>query len=147
MLYEGSVADLKNGKLTKSEGHLAICMRYYPRFVRRELSHEYLRSLAPSDDLFKDFRAEIVRSGEHDGSFERVHYESRFELSQKGLKDLQRLAELSGRQRVFILCHCDRGRRCHRQLLLLMASKFFGAQYVPFKNNYPIFEKRMEFMF
>jgi len=48
MLKQASVSDIRKGTLTKAQGYLSICMRTYPRGLKKELTDEYRSDLAPS---------------------------------------------------------------------------------------------------
>jgi uncharacterized protein YeaO (DUF488 family) len=144
MLYQAWVAELKEKRITKSMGHIAVCMRYYPRFLNRTLCHEYIRALAPSDELFTDFRAALERTGDQNQAFEEVEYEKRFELGEEGLAELARLCDLARTKDVYLVCQCAKNEKCHRHLLLLLAERLYGAQIDRIRFEYPDFRARLE---
>ena len=53
-------------------------MQYYPRFVKKELVDEYLRTFAPDKELFTEFKAQDRKLKNHDLAFAAVSYEERF---------------------------------------------------------------------
>lgn len=128
MLRQASVTDIQRGRITKEDGRIVICMRHYPRFLRRELRDEYLACLAPYDELFRDFRTALGTVAHHDAAFKKSKYTKRFALSERGLAELKRLSELSRKQDVYLVCQCARGEMCHTLLLMRMAKNFFNAK-------------------
>jgi uncharacterized protein YeaO (DUF488 family) len=118
-------------------------MRFYPRFLRKELRDEFLAVLAPKKELLHDFNAAQKRLGNHNDSFAEVDYEQRFELSPKGLAELTRLAEMSKEKDVYLLCVCNLGDRCHREILMLFAHKLYGTPIDKVFHTYPIVMSRL----
>ncbi|HYG75755.1 MAG TPA: DUF488 family protein [Planctomycetota bacterium] len=144
MLAQAAVEDVKAGRL-KSNDHIVIAMRHYPRGLKKPANSEYLQVLAPGDVLFKDFYKHKDDLGEdHNTAFEHCRYEKRFGLTSAGLAELQRLCELSKSKDVVLVCQCGPGERCHRELLLLLAQKWYGAKTAPLRFSYPFFEQRLE---
>ena len=94
MLRQASVSELRRGTLSRRDGYIAVTMRFHPRGLRRELRDEYLGSLAPDRELFKDFKRHQAESG-HDEAFILSRYERRFTLGAEALAHLERLAALS----------------------------------------------------
>jgi uncharacterized protein YeaO (DUF488 family) len=144
LLHQASVSDLISGKVDRSLGHVVITMRRYPRFVHRELRDEYLSEMSPDRKLFEDWLTIKRRTGSHEAAFAKSRYESRFSLSEDGLRQLARLSRLSKRKQVFLVCQCRVGQRCHREMLLIIAKKFFGAKIEGPYNEYRQFERRLE---
>ena len=142
MLCEASVGEVKRDRI--GAGKVVVCMRYYPRYLKKELVQDYHRELAPDEVLFADFRASLEKSGDHNLAFESVGYENRFSLSDKGFERLAEISELSRKQDVYLVCQCERGQKCHRHLLLLIAEKYFGAQIDRVRLPYPDFATRLE---
>ena len=143
MMYQASVGELRRGRITRTDGHVAIVMRHYPRGLAKSHAHEYLKALAPEDSLFEDFRAALERSGDHDRAFESVAYEERFDVSAEGRTELVRLCEIARSRDVYLVCQCERGEKCHRHLLLLMAREWFGTTIDRIGPSYPVFEERL----
>lgn len=142
MLKQASVSDLRQGKLTKSQGYLSICMRTYPRGLKKEFSDEYRSDLAPDTKLFRDFKELQAKVG-HEKAFEDCRYEERFELGRRPLMHLEYLAKLSREQDVYLICQCELGEYCHREILLLTAQQKFAATIAPVFHSYPVYMKRL----
>jgi uncharacterized protein YeaO (DUF488 family) len=122
MLKQGSVSQLRSGELSRKDGYIVVAMRFYPRGLKKELRDEYRSDLAPSLKLFQDFKKFEKKVG-HDAAFEAANYRSRFELTPEGEANLKRLTELSRDKDVYLICQCEIGQRCHRELLLNLARK------------------------
>jgi uncharacterized protein YeaO (DUF488 family) len=118
-------------------------MRYYPRFLRKELRDEFICDLAPAKELLTDFNAAQKQLGDHNSSFAEVDYEQRVMFSPDALAHLERLAELSARKDVYLLCICEHGARCHREMLMLLAQKLYGCKIGEVFHKYPTFAKRI----
>lgn len=138
MLYRASVEDVKSGRADRRKGYLVVAMRFYPRYVTRELIDEYCPELAPAPELFAEFKAEERASGDHDGAFERVEYEKRFAVSDAGIAKLGELSELAKTKSVFIICQCRATQKCHVDLLLLLAKQRFDASISRLRAKYNI---------
>lgn len=138
MLKQASVRDLIADRVHRgARSYIVIAMRRYPRFINRQLRDEYQPSLASAPKLFEDWLSAKRRTGDHNGAFERVHFEERFELDDEGIENLKRLCGLSREKDVYLVCQCAQGLRCHREMLLLLAHKRFGAKIEEVKNAYP----------
>lgn len=145
MLKQASVSQVRKQELTKNDGYLVIAMRFYPRGLKKELWDEYRSELAPQAELFKEWKEFEAEFG-HEAAFEKSDYESRFELSRRSLAYLEELSKMSQEKNVYLICQCDLGERCHREMLLLMAQKLFHAQTDSLSHSYPVFEKRIDEM-
>jgi len=143
MLKQCSVADIKNKSIARENSHLVVAMRYYPRFLKKELRDEFVCELAPTKELLADFNAAQKRLGTHNASFGEVDYENRFRLSAAGWAHLKRLAEMSQKKDVYIICLCNLGDRCHREMLMLMSNELFGTETGQVFHTYPDFMKRL----
>ncbi|MGZ5280457.1 MAG: DUF488 family protein, N3 subclade [Pseudobdellovibrionaceae bacterium] len=143
MLKQASVTELRKGTLTKAQGYLSICMRTYPRGLKKELSDEYRSDLAPAIELFRDFK-DLQATVGHQKAFEECQYQSRFELSRRALMHLEELVKISRSQDVYLICQCEVGEFCHRELLLIIAEHKFGATIEPIQNAYPIYLERLQ---
>jgi len=143
MLKQTSVAEIKRGAFPRDRSHLVITMRYYPRFLRKELRDEFIPELAPRKELLTDFNAAQKRLGDHNGSFAAVTYEERFQLTPDGVAHLKRLADLSATKDVYLACICAVGERCHREILMLIAHDMFGCAIGDVYHEYPIIMKRL----
>ena len=136
MLQQCSVERLRHGLVTRRDGRIVIAMRYYPRGLKKELRDEYDGGLAPSTELFRDFKRHQAASG-HDAAFALSRYEDRFELSAEALRRLEELSRESRTRDVYLTCQCGMGQRCHREILLLLARALFGARIGPVYHPYP----------
>lgn len=134
MLEQASVSQIRSGEVSRADGRVVIAMRFHPRGLRRELRDEYRADLAPERPLFKDFKRWQKALG-HDAAFEKADYYGRFALSESGLSALERLSREPGK--VFLVCQCAVGERCHREILLLLAGKRFGARIGRVFHDYP----------
>lgn len=140
MLKQARVEDIRKSRLTKKDGHLVVATRHYPRGVKRDLFHDFKSSLAPSKELLAEFMSEVKkRGGDHNTGFVGMNYAKKFHLSERGWWELRQYAKLSKRVDVFLICHCKFEDCCHRELLLLLAQKFFGADIDPLENTYDDF--------
>jgi uncharacterized protein YeaO (DUF488 family) len=141
MLRQESINSVRAGILTKKQGYLVAGMCYYPRGLRKELIDEYNAALAPDRELFGDWK-DVERMKGHDAAFTATHYEERFQISAKALEDLRLLTEFSKTSDVFLLCQCEKGERCHREMLMLLANAKFGAEIDSVFHSYPKFIRR-----
>jgi uncharacterized protein YeaO (DUF488 family) len=144
MLRRASVADVESGRVSKDVSYLVVVMRFYPRFLKRNLVDEYVRVLAPPAELFTEFKAKDRKLANHNSAFYLVRYEDRFDLSPMGREKLSELAELSREREVILICQCKDFDRCHCDLLLLWARKCFSAEVSGLIFDYPDFIKRLE---
>jgi uncharacterized protein YeaO (DUF488 family) len=144
MLRRASVSDVKCGAVSLKDGHLAVTMRLYPRFLPRALISEYVPSLAPAADLFADYRERKKQSGDQNASFEGARYQERFELGETALEELARLSERATHEDVFLICQCDRRELCHVDLMLLLAEHRFEATIGELADSYDEFRARLD---
>jgi uncharacterized protein YeaO (DUF488 family) len=142
MLRQASAPDIRNQKITRDDGYIVIAMCFYPRGLRKELRDEYHGSLAPDKKLFKDWQAQNEAHG-HDGAFAASNYEARFTLSEEAWDHLERLADLSNERDVYLVCQCQVGEMCHREILMLLAEREFHAKIDKVYHSYPTALKRL----
>jgi hypothetical protein len=112
----------------------------YPRGLRAELRDEFLSELAPDRELFSEWKS-VERERGHDAAFEFTRYEERFRLSAWGMTLLHELSRRPGD--VFLVCQCRVGERCHREMLLLLARRLFGASVAEVFHGYSVWKKRI----
>ena len=143
MLRRASVMDVKEGRVTRDPSLVVVVMRFYPRFLRKELVDEYDRALAPPAELFAEFKKKDRELKNHNSAFYLVEYEKRFDLSAKGRENLAQLSELSRTQDVVLICQCRDFDRCHCDLLLIWAWERFGAEVKGLIFDYPDFRARL----
>lgn len=144
MLRRASVWDIENGRVDRDQFYLAVAMRFYPRFLKREKVDEYVRALAPPSELFTEFKAKQRKSANHNSTFYLVNYEQRFDLSDKGVEQLAELSKLGRERDVALVCQCRDFDRCHCDLLLLWARHRFEVEVSGLIFEYPVFQKRLE---
>lgn len=116
-------------------------MAHYPRGLRTELRDEFLSELGPDRPLLKEWKA-IERLEGHDAAFQRTHYESRFRLSAWALHRLSELARAP--EKVFLVCQCEVGERCHREMLMILAQRWMHANCGPVHHDYAEWSRRVE---
>lgn len=144
MLRKATVTSLLKGALTPAAGHIVLAMCLHPRGLSKDKRDEYIKALGPDRKLLDDFHAERERlHGDHNAAFLTCGYQRRFSLSEEGIAELKRLAELSASKDVYVVCQCDLTQRCHRELLLIMARRWWGAQTELRTFSYPEFEARL----
>jgi uncharacterized protein YeaO (DUF488 family) len=144
MLRQASVSDLIMDRVSRGRStHVVITMRRYPRFVNRALRDEYTPEMSPEPSLHEDWLSAKRKHNDHDGAFARTRYEERFTISALGLEHLRRLSELSKKKDVYFICSCRIGQRCHREMVLMLAKKWFNAETDEITQSYPEFEKRI----
>lgn len=137
MLKQASVAQIRNQDITRADGYIVIAMCIYPRGLKRELRDEFLPQLAPSRELLADFK-NFEKSGSHDEAFIKCDYYTRFRLSESGSHDLRHVSDLSRTRDVILVCQCQLGQRCHREMLMLMARERFSVEIGEIYHEYPL---------
>lgn len=142
MLKQASVDQLRQQTLPREHSWIVIAMRHYPRGVKKEWSNEFRHILAPSEDLLREWKTFEKEFG-HEHAFVASNYEERFELSPTALYLLKKYSEQSHDKDIYLVCQCDLGERCHREMLLLIAQKKYGALIDPVFHTYPQLEKRI----
>ena len=116
MFKQATVQDISNQRVTKLHGHVIVITRHYPRFLKRNLLHDYVPLLAPPLSLLKEFKAAEAAMGDHDGAFESIAYESKFSIGESGLAALSELANESQTRSIYLVCHCAIGQRCQPRI-------------------------------
>lgn len=143
MLRQATVSDLITDRVSREKGYVVITMRRYPRFINKKLRDEYLTCMSPEKELFEDWLSAKRKYQDHDGAFDRSRFEERFDVSEDGLVQLERLCRMAEKKDVFLVCQCHEGKRCHREFTLILAKKLFAANAEAPKNAYPVFVKRI----
>jgi uncharacterized protein YeaO (DUF488 family) len=144
MLRRASVSDVENERVSREKSYLVVVMRFYPRFLKRDLVDEYVRMLAPPAELFADFKTKDRKLANHNSAFYLVEYEERFDLTPEGREKLAELSELSRERDIVLICQCRDFDRCHCDLLLNWAKRCFNAEVSGLIFDYPDFLKRLE---
>lgn len=142
MLKQGSISQLRTGELNRQNGYIVIAMAFYPRGLKKELADEYRSNLAPDRELFREWK-EFEASHGHEAAFQKSSYEQRFQLPPDAWESLRRLTDVSRSKDVYLLCQCELGERCHREMVALAAQFKFKAEIAPLFNTYPVFESRL----
>lgn len=142
MIKQDSVKKVRGGILTRKDGYLIAAMCIYPRALPKPLLDEYLAALAPDRKLLADWKQVEAEEG-HDQAFLKTQYEKRFQITDKLKYHLSRVAELAKTRDVILLCQCDLGERCHREMMMLMAQQKYGATIDKVFHEYPEFMARI----
>ena len=93
------------------DGYRVLATRYWPRGVPRAAADEYVRALAPSEELLRSFK---------DGRIDWWTFRKRYLDEMKAAEpqaELRRLAALAANRPVTLICVCKEESRCHRSLL------------------------------
>jgi uncharacterized protein YeaO (DUF488 family) len=143
LLKQASIAEVKDGLIQRGANYIVVTMRFYPRFLPKELRHEFICDLAPQKQLLLEFNAAQKRLDDHNSAFAAVDYEQRFTLNAAALAHLERLSELSKTKEVYLACICSVGQRCHREMLMLLSRELFGCTIGDVHHSYPVFMKRL----
>lgn len=143
MLRQGSVDQVRHQTLPRANSLIVITMCHYPRGIRKEWRDEFRSDLAPDRLLFKEWKSFEQVEG-HDQAFALARYEQRFHLSPIALAHLAELSVQSHTKDIYLVCQCQVGERCHREMLLLLAQKLYGAAAESIFNSYPVFENRIQ---
>lgn len=143
MLLRASIAEIKDGRITKRDGHLVMTMRLYPRFLSKSLIDNYTPELAPAKELFERYREIKKEIGDQSEAFEQAQYQRKFALSEPGLVALKELTAISQEKAVYMICQCEKNERCHVDLMLLIAENKWGAAIGPLPFDYTEFRERL----
>lgn len=142
MIKQASVSQIQRGEVSRKDGYIVIAMCFYPRGMRKELRDEYRRDLAPDRVLFKEWQKYEQEFG-HDAAFAKSNYEKRFQLNKE---NLERLAKVAEEKDVYLVCQCQMGERCHREMLMVAAHELWDAGIDQVFNEYREFSKRLRSM-
>lgn len=142
MLKQASIEQIRRQEIPRANSHLVIAMAYHPRGIKKEWRDDYRGELAPDRELFKDWKEHEQKYG-HAEAFARSNYEERFTPSPLALFHLQEYIRLAEEKDVYLICQCQMGERCHREMLLLIARKKYGAKTDKIFHDYPTLEKRI----
>jgi len=99
------------------DGYRVLATRFWPRGVPRAAADEYVRALAPSEELLRSFK---------DGRIDWWTFRKRYleEMrSPEARAEVRRLATLASSRAVTLLCVCREESRCHRSLLRELVAK------------------------
>ena len=93
------------------DGFRVLATRYWPRGVPRGVADEYVRALAPSEELLRSFK-----DGRIDWWMFRKRYLEEMQAPEPQA-EVRRLAERATNRTLTLLCVCREDARCHRSLL------------------------------
>ena len=141
-IRQASVSDLRKGNITRENAYVVVAMCFHPRGLSADLRDEYRADLAPDRELFKDFKAFEKTLG-HAAAFRQCEYERRFTLGATARVCLGELAVMSRQRDVYLVCQCELGMRCHREMLMLTARILFGAETDDLFHEYPLYLERL----
>ncbi len=94
-----------------ADGRRILVTQYWPRGVPRNRIDEYVRVVAPSRELVRAYK-----DGRIDWPSFRKTYLAEMERPEAAAA-IGRLADLSRREDITLLCVCREGENCHRYLL------------------------------
>jgi len=103
------------------DGFRVLATRYWPRGVPRAAADEYVRALAPSEDLLRSFK---------DGRIDWWTFRKRYLEEMKAAEpqaEVRRLAALAATRPLTLMCVCKEESRCHRSLLREMIAGGTGG--------------------
>lgn len=136
MLKQGTVTQVRRQELPRHKSHIVLAMRRYPRGIRKEWVDAYAPSLSPEIGLFTEFR-KFKEQYAHNEAFKKTQFALRFRLDPLGFSQLKTLSDRSRSEDVYLICQCEMGQFCHRELLLLMAEDHFDVPIDQIWNSYP----------
>ena len=99
------------------DGYRVLATRYWPRGVPRAAADEYVRALAPSEELLRSFK---------DGRIDWWTFRKRYLEEMKAAEpqgEVRRLAALASTRPLTLMCVCKEESRCHRSLLRELVAK------------------------
>lgn len=99
------------GPAEAADGTRVLVMRLWPRGIRKDHVHVWLRELGPVVPLLRAFRAGAVGWAEY-----RRRYLTGLSR-EEARRDVARVRALARQGLVTLLCGCPDERRCHRTLL------------------------------
>jgi uncharacterized protein (DUF488 family) len=142
VLTQGSVDQVRKQEIPRVGSHIVIAMCFYPRQIKKEWRDDSITALGPDRTLFNEWKSWERQVG-HEAAFAKVNYEARFTPTPIALYQLKKLAEISLEKNVFLICQCQVGERCHREMLMLCAREKYGAAISEVFNQYPVFSTRI----
>ncbi len=106
--------------LGPADGYRVLATRYWPRGVPRGSADEYVRALAPSEELLRAFK-----EGRIDWWTFRKRYLEEMEAAEPQ-GEIRRLAALASTRPLTLMCVCKEESRCHRSLLKGLVTRATG---------------------
>lgn len=96
---------------TKDDGHRILITRYYPRGVKKTHFDDWVRELAPSKELLKQYK---------EGEITWEKFEKKFIMQMNDEKSIEKLQSLSvhaKKKPITLLCYEKNDHECHRHLV------------------------------
>lgn len=143
LLEQASVSQIRREEPGRRDGYIAVVMCHYPRGLRTEARDAFISELAPDRPLLAEWK-ECEREKGHEAAFKQTHYEERFQLSAWALHLLEELSRRSLKEDVYLVCQCEVGERCHREMLMLLAKAKFKASVGKIFKKYPVWIRRIK---
>lgn len=97
------------------DGTRILVMRYWPRGVRKEMFHAWMRELAPSPDLLRWIMEREKKPTEDVWLKWADKYRAEMVLQSSAIANLR--ARHDAGEMITLLCGCHDKTRCHRSLL------------------------------
>ncbi len=96
---------------TKDDGYRILITRYYPRGVKKTHFDDWVRELAPSRELLKQYK---------EGEITWKKFENKFVKEMNGDESIEKLQMLSTKAKkkpITLLCYEKNDHECHRHLV------------------------------
>ena len=96
---------------TKEDGRRILITRYYPRGVKKEHFDDWIRELAPSKELLKQYK---------EGKISWNKFEKKFLIQmndEESAMKLQVLSTQAKKEPITLLCYEKNNHECHRHLV------------------------------
>lgn len=99
---------------SRQDGIRVLVTRYWPRGVRKEAKDYWIKELAPSRGLIKEWKSGKISWGEF-----RRRYQQEYKAEGKAehLERVKGILREEGRKNVTLLCTCREDEHCHRRIL------------------------------
>lgn len=106
-------------KKSYGDGHRILITRYYPRGVKKEHFDEWIRELAPSKDLLKQYKEGNISWNKFEKNFLKQMND------EESVIKLQALSVQAKKKPITLLCYEKNDDECHRHLIqeLLLQQK------------------------
>lgn len=110
----------------KEDGIRILVTRFYPRGVRKDHFDQWLRELAPSKDLLKQYKAGNLSKEQFTVQF--LDQISSDGTSRAAIREISEMAKITN---VTLLCYEHDGDFCHRHLLYDVITSRIKNQLLP----------------
>lgn len=129
----GTIRIAKHARQTSSDedGWRVLVTRWWPRGLSKTSIHAWIRELAPSSELLRQYKGvlnPVQNRGLSNITFDEFSNRYIAEMAAREAKraHLEILDKISSGQTVSLLCVCHRPEHCHRSLLQMLISKKLG---------------------